>query len=117
VIRTCCSWNRFLVAIFLQFDSHTFGPTAGRALDELNFSVFSGRVCRIMLSQPGFKGRYAKDANIFVQNLPETLTNQEFHKLFAAFGRILSAKVRVCLISACEIDCVLRFLEGGLVNS
>jgi len=70
-------------------------PDAERALDTLNNSLISGRVCRIMWSQRDPSIRRSGVGNIFIKNLDPTITHKELYDTFSAFGNILSCKVQM----------------------
>jgi len=68
---------------------------AERALDTLNNTQISGRVCRIMWSQRDPSIRRSGVGNIFIKNLDPTITHKELFDTFSAFGNILSCKVQM----------------------
>ena len=70
--------------------------TAKHALDVLNFDMMRGRHIRIMWSpKPDPLLHHTSAGNIFIKNLDESIDNKALYDSFAAFGTILSCKVRV----------------------
>ncbi|KAA1070994.1 hypothetical protein PGTUg99_007627 [Puccinia graminis f. sp. tritici] len=64
------------------------------AIREYNHTKFAGKPCRVMKPKGGIvKG--PPEANVFVQDLPLTLSALAFHDTFAEFGEILSSRLSV----------------------
>ncbi|CAG9329697.1 unnamed protein product [Blepharisma stoltei] len=69
--------------------SFTSPESAVKAQNELDGEVINGRHIRVVK----FTQERLQDANIFVKNIPESVSAKEFKDYFSVFGNIVSSKV------------------------
>ena len=58
-----------------------------------NFNKLKGKEMRVMFQQPRFRFTTNPKGNLFVKNLPDSMTSKELMDKFSAYGNILSCKV------------------------
>jgi len=66
---------------------------ADKVLNTMNYTLISGRPCRIMWSQRDASSRRTGKGNIFIKNLNPEIDVQMLHDTFSKFGNVLSCKV------------------------
>uniref|UniRef100_A0A0E0LD28 Polyadenylate-binding protein n=1 Tax=Oryza punctata TaxID=4537 RepID=A0A0E0LD28_ORYPU len=66
---------------------------ATRAMENLNFTVVSGKPIRVMFSNRDPTLRKSGLANVFIKNLEKNIDNKSLYEMFSSFGTILSSKV------------------------
>lgn len=91
-IRVCrdAMLKRSLGYAYVNYHSQA---DAERALETMNYTVISGRPCRIMWSQRDPSLRKSGLGNIFVKSLHPDVSHKELQDTFSLFGNILSCKV------------------------
>ncbi|MBW0574241.1 hypothetical protein O181_113956 [Austropuccinia psidii MF-1] len=81
--------SRFAYAYVTYFTSEQ----ATTALREFNQFHIDGKPCRVMKAAFGKSPKGPREANIFVKNLPLSLSALAFHDTFSVFGDVLSSKI------------------------
>jgi polyadenylate-binding protein len=91
-IRVCrdAMLKRSLGYAYVNFHNQA---DAERAQETMNYTMISGRPCRIMWSQRDPSLRKSGVGNIFVKSLNLNVHHKELQETFSLFGNILSCKV------------------------
>ncbi|KAL0226812.1 hypothetical protein P9112_014136 [Eukaryota sp. TZLM1-RC] len=66
---------------------------AQKALDQLNYTKFHGKPCRLMFSDRNPEKRKSGVGNLFVKNIHPDIDVARLRDVFSQFGAILSAKI------------------------
>ena len=71
----------------------SFANVGERAIQELNFSEFHGRKCRVMWATKESARVNDRKNTLFVSKLPLSVDNHKFLELFSQFAPVMTSKV------------------------
>eukprot|EP01107_Rhizomastix_libera_P010785 TRINITY_DN28111_c0_g1_i1.p1 TRINITY_DN28111_c0_g1~~TRINITY_DN28111_c0_g1_i1.p1 ORF type:complete len:550 (-),score=165.46 TRINITY_DN28111_c0_g1_i1:92-1741(-) len=90
-IKVCRDWStkQSLGYAYVNFETN---EAAVIAINTFNHSFIMGKECRVSWCMRNPHQRNP-EANIFIKNIPETMTSAELQEIFSKFGEIISCKI------------------------
>ncbi|CAG0920378.1 unnamed protein product [Notodromas monacha] len=95
IIREHCGWDgdrRVLGgSLGYGFVNFAFSSDAQRAVCVLNGTKLLGKTLKVSFARPS--SDVIKNANLYVKNLPRTITSQQLEQIFSPFGNIVTTRI------------------------
>ncbi|CAG0924623.1 unnamed protein product, partial [Notodromas monacha] len=95
IIREHCGWDgdrRVLGgSLGYGFVNFAFSSDAQRAVLVLNGTKLLGKTLKVSFARPS--SDVIKNANLYVKNLPRTITSQQLEQIFSPFGNIVTTRI------------------------